>query len=537
MPQHAQPCLVADSLSYSLASGRTLFADVSVSIFPADRIALVGKNGVGKSTLLQLFSQQRSPTTGTVTHKSLTLYVPQLSTLASGIQHQSVLGFLTMAADAWWEIEHMLETIFEKTLDLASSMDSLSGGELMQLSLAIALWRSPGLLLLDEPTNHLDYLAQERLAQALSQFKGALVVVSHKPSFLEHTTETTWELTPSGLRVFGGNYSLYREQKRLEREAKVRSHETARKELKRVKATAQSEQKRSAQSNRNAVRHRMTNRVTRGAAGNMKNWAEATAGKQKVAHEKAVENATQKVAETKVRTAKAMSIQLAASSNKQRTLVDIRGAELWVDERQLLRDLRLKVESGDRLAIAGPNGSGKSSLVKAIAGITDPSVCLTGGEQQIAGMKTVYLDQRYALVDRSKTILENMREANADIEYQLLRQQLGHFLFFNDDVHKSATVLSGGELARCAIAIITISNLDLLILDEPTNNLDIATVDQIVDALNDYEGTLCVISHDLDFLSRIRITHSLRVTKNTLSPTDYLPTEKSLYHSELLSVD
>ena len=123
MPQHTQPCLVADSLSYRfVAAGRAIFADVSVSIFPGDHIALVGNNGVGKSTLLQLFAQQRSPTTGTVTNKSSTLYVPQLSTLAPGIQHQSVLDYLTTAvSDTWWEIEHKLETIFDTTLDLASS--------------------------------------------------------------------------------------------------------------------------------------------------------------------------------------------------------------------------------------------------------------------------------------------------------------------------------------------------------------------------------------------------------------------------------
>ncbi|MEO1390635.1 MAG: ATP-binding cassette domain-containing protein [Cyanobacteria bacterium J06634_6] len=537
MPQHTHPCLVADNLSYTLASDRTIFAAVSASIFPGDRIALIGNNGVGKSTLFQLFSQQRSPTQGTLTSKASTCYVPQLSSLAASIRHQSVLDFLTTMADTWWEIEHTLKTTFNTTLDLASSVDSLSGGELMQLSLAVALWRSPDLLLLDEPTNHLDYLAQEQLLQGLSQFKGALVVVSHKPLFLDQATDTTWELTPTGLRVFGSSYSRYREQKRLDQAAEMRSHETARKELKRAKATAQSEQKRAAQSNRTGVKHRLTNRVDRAAAGSLKNRAEVTAGNQKSAHEKAVETASQKVAETKVRTLKAMSIQLAARSQKQRTLIDIRDADLWVDERRLLQAVRLKVNSGDRIAIAGPNGSGKSSLVKSIVGTENASARLTGREQQIAAMKTVYLDQTYALVDRSKTILENMHQANPAIEYQLLRQQLGHFLFFNDDVYKSAAALSGGELARCAIALLTSSELDLLILDEPTNNLDIATVNQMVDALNDYSGTLCVISHDLNFLSRIRITHSFRVRQNTLSPTDFLPSESSLYYSELLKAE
>lgn len=533
MPQHIQPCLVADSISYGPVSGQIMFTSVSVSIFPGDRIALVGSNGVGKSTLLQLFAQHKLPTQGTISNKVSTFYVSQLSAPAPESKHQSILDFLTTTADTWWEIEHKLEAIFETKLDLAASVDSLSGGELMQLSLATALWKSPDLLLLDEPTNHLDYLAQEKLIQALSQFKGALVVVSHKPLFLDCITKTTWELTPSGLRVFGGNYSLYRDQKQSEQQAKVRSHDTARKELKRAKATAQSEQKRAAQSNRTGIKHRLTNRIDRAAAGNLKNRAEATAGKQKATHEKAIEIASQKVAETKVQTVKAVSIQLAARSQKQRTLIDIRDTDLWVNERRLLQAVQLKVSSGDRIAVAGPNGSGKSSLIKSIVGIAEASVRLTRGEQQIADMKTVYLDQQYAFVDRSKTILENMHQANPAIEYQLLRQQLGHFLFFNDDVHKSAATLSGGELARCAIALISISALDLLILDEPTNNLDMATVDQIIDALNEYKGALCIISHDLDFLSRINITHSFHIKQDTLTPTNYLPSNSSLYADEL----
>ncbi|MGL5193375.1 MAG: ATP-binding cassette domain-containing protein, partial [Chroococcales cyanobacterium] len=146
----------------------------------------------------------------------------------------------------------------------------------------------------------------------------------------------------------------------------------------------------------------------------------------------------------------------------------------------------------------------------------------------------VYLDQSYGFVNRQQTILENMQSANPQLSYQLLRQQLGHFLFFNDEVYKSAAVLSGGELARLAIAMISISEIDLLILDEPTNNLDIETVEQMIQAINDYQGAIWVISHDLDFLSQIQINQAFKIKDQSLQPTTFLPQDTEAYYQELL---
>ncbi|MBP5977710.1 ABC-F family ATP-binding cassette domain-containing protein [Brasilonema sp. CT11] len=526
--------VLAENLAYELSSTRTLFEGVQISIDQGDRIALVGSNGVGKSTLLKIIAGQLSPKTGSVTRQGSIYYLPQISTIKQNIKADTVVNFLSSIYEEWWKIEDVLESKFSTTLDLSLPLFDLSGGELTKLFLAIGLSSEPKVLLLDEPTNHMDLKALESLRFFINDFDGAFVIVSHKPFFLDQVTDITWELTPEGVKVYGGNFSLYREQREIELEARVRSHEVARKELKRTKASALQEQTRAAQSRQKG--RQLAGSIPKIVAGAMKRKAEVTAGIAKQKHEAAIEKATQKFAETKVKTTKATSLQLQQRSQKHRNLIDIQGANLKVGEHLLIENIQLHVSSGDRIVIAGANGSGKSSLAKAILKMENTTAILESGEILLApAMKAVYLDQTYELVNRKQTILENMQAANPNLNYQLLRQQLGHFLFKEDDVNKNASVLSGGELARLAIAIISISEIDLLILDEPTNNLDIETVDQIIEGINEYQGTLWLISHDLDFLSRINIIQAYKLSQQQLQQMTSLPDEMERYYPELLS--
>ncbi|KAF3886421.1 MULTISPECIES: ABC-F family ATP-binding cassette domain-containing protein [Nostocales] len=539
--------LLAENLGYELSATRVLFKGVHLSIAEKDRIALVGSNGVGKSTLLKILAAQLNPTTGSITRQGTIYYLPQISTIKQESKAETVLDFLSSISEEWWDIEAILETQFNTNLDLSLPLFNLSGGELTKLFLAIGLAQQPKLLLLDEPTNHMDLMALESLKGFLNNFEGAFVLVSHKPFFLDQVTEITWELTPEGIKVYGGHFSLYREQKETELEAALRSHEVARKELKRAKASALQEQQRAAQSRKRG--EQLAGSIPKIVAGMMKRKAEVTAGIAKQKHEAIVEKATQKFTETKVRTAKATSIQLEERSQKRRNLIDIQGANLWVGESLLIKNIQLHLSSGDRITVAGANGSGKSSLAKAILPklATDDARYLTNKlsielkDSSTAILasrsttKAVYLDQTYEIVNRTQTILENMQAANPNLSYQLLRQQLGHFLFKYDDVNKPASVLSGGELARLAIAIISISEIDLLILDEPTNNLDIETVNQMVESLNEYQGALWIISHDLDFLSRIDIHQAYKLSQQTLQMTTYLPSKPEQYYQELLT--
>ncbi|BAY19326.1 ABC transporter-related protein [Nostoc sp. HK-01] len=526
--------LIAENLSYELSDMQPLFSGIQGSIAMGDRIALVGRNGVGKSTLLKIIAGQIQPKSGSVFRQGSIYYLPQISTIQESINADTVLNYLISIADEWWNIEEILQTQFNTTIDLSLPMANLSGGELTKLFLAIGLSQQPSLLLLDEPTNHIDLPALESLRQLLLNFAGAYVIVSHKPFFLAQVTAVTWELTPNQLKVYGGNFSDYRRQKQIELEVAMRSHEVARKELKRTQAAAMQEQQRTAQAQRNGRAKFLNGSIDRMAAGLIKTKAEAAAGTAKTKHEAAVAKATQKVNETKIKTTKVTSVHLEESNQKRRNLIDIQGANLWISNRLLIQNIQLHISSGERIAIIGANGSGKSTLAKAILGMEKETVLLESGEILITPvMKAVYLDQTYQLVNRQQTILENMQSANSNLSYQLLRQQLGHFLFKYDDVHKSAFVLSGGELARLAIAMISISEIDLLILDEPTNNLDIETVEQMVIGINEYQGALFVISHDIDFLSRININHSWQVKQQSLQMKSYLPNQLEQYYQEI----
>ncbi|MBD2344936.1 ribosomal protection-like ABC-F family protein [Anabaena subtropica] len=526
--------LVAENLTYELSLEKTLFQGINVSVEESHRIALVASNGVGKSTLLKILAGQLHPDAGSVSQHSSIYYLPQISTIREELNTDTVLNFLSSISDEWWQIHEILQTKFHTEIDLYLPVNNLSGGELTKLFLAIGLAQEPDLLLLDEPTNHMDLQALESLREFLVNFSGAFVIVSHKPFFLDQVTDITWELTPNGLKVYGGNFSYYRQQKGIELEAALRSHEVARKELNRVQTTAMQEQQRAAQAHRNGRTKFLDGSIDRISAGLIKTKAEASAGTAKKKHEVAVAKASQKVADTKVKTHKVTSIQLEQKSHKRRNLINIQGANLWVSERLLIENIQLNILTGDRISIIGANGSGKSSLVKAILGTDKQTTVFQSGEVSLAsGIKSVYLDQSYELVNRQQTILENMQAANPSLNYQQLRQQLGHFLFKYDDVHKSASILSGGELARLAIAIISISEIDLLILDEPTNNLDIETVEQMISAINKYQGALWVISHDIDFLSRINITHSFQLKKQALKMTNHLPSTPEKYYQEL----
>jgi len=478
------------------------------------------------------------PSSGSVVRECIVYYLPQVNTIRQEIKAITVFNFLSSISDDWWEIENILEAALGTSIDMSLPVGSLSGGELTKLFLAIGLSRHPSLLLLDEPTNHMDFAALETLKNFLVGFTGGFVIVSHKPFFLDQVANTTWELTESGLKVYSGNYSAYKTQKETELKVAIRTHEVAKKELRRVRDAALEEQKRAARSRRKGRLQAQDRSMGKAERDFFANRASTSAGSASKKHEESVAKATQKLLDSKIKTNKVTLVRLEeGSSKKGRNLIDIQGADLKIGSLLLIENIQLHISSGERIAISGANGSGKSSLIKAVLGIGQDNcqAFFESGKVLVArGMKVVYLDQTYELVNRELTILENVQKANSSLEYQLLRQQLGHFLFFNDAVNKKAEILSGGELARLALAMISVSEIDLLVLDEPTNNLDLETVAQIIEALSEYQGAIWVISHDIDFLSNIQINKAFKIKDCGWQSTVYLPDEAEKYYQELL---
>ena len=533
-----QSLLSAYDVAYEFAVGKTLFKGINAGINQGDKIALIGANGVGKSTLLKILADRIQATSGSVVSNASIYYLPQISTISRENQDKDVLSLLCSVSDEWWEVTRSLESKLNTFLDLSMPVGSLSGGEITKLFLAVGLCREPNILLLDEPTNHMDFWALESLRAFLNEFSGAFVIVSHKPFFLDQVANTTWELTAEGVNVYGGNFSLYKEQKEAKIKGTLRIHEAARKELKRAKEVALKEQKRAARSKREGRLQAFDGSMGKAAQHFFANRASASAGRGATKHQAAIAQATQKLEESKIKKNKVTNIHLEEGSSKRgKSLIHIQGATLKIGTHALITNIHLHIVYGDRIAISGSNGAGKSSLIKAILGMgheTNPT-SLDSGEVLVSqDMKVVYLDQNYDLLDREKTVLENMQAANSSLDYQDLRQQLGNFLFLNDEVNKSVSVLSGGELARLALAIVGISEIDLLVLDEPSNNLDIETVERIVEALDEYQGALLVISHDLEFLSSINITKAFKLKDKALQSTAYLPNETEQYYQELL---
>lgn len=524
--------ITANKISYTLHA-RSVFSDITFAINQGDRIGLVGQNGAGKSTLLKIIAGILKPSAGSVEGKGRVYYVPQLDlellqseeTVGDYLFHQNIDQVKFTVA---------LRKLFKMSgFDATRSLKTLSGGEMVKLELAIASLSAPDVLLLDEPTNHLDVIAIEALKNFLVHFNGAYIIVSHDPLFLDLTVSAIWELENGTLHSFGGDFSFYRERKRLLEQGRERNYQAAKKEVQKYRASLEHEQERAAHSARGKGKagDRSQSRMERGFK---KNQASTTAGQLKIKALQRLDEAQTKAESLRGKTRKKTHVDLAASDNaKGRTLFRLTDASLIVADTQLLEHISVEMRYGDRIVLIGKNGTGKTALIKALLGV-DSMFSLQGELYKPKDVRIVYISQKYEIVNPHLTLFENMKAFGSDDE-QAIYNQLGHFLFdARRDANKKASTLSGGEVARLAFAMVTSAPIDLLILDEPTNNLDLETIGVIIEALKDFSGGILVVSHNIDFLCQLEINRAYAIYKKELHSMRTRPAQEKEFYNELI---
>jgi len=461
-------------VTHNLAVGfqEELISAINNGILQGDRIGIIGSNGSGKTTLLRTLAGLEESLAGSVMSKGKILYVSQIHT-----------------ADLF-----------------------RSGGQQSIAILTEAFGKNPDVLLLDEPTNHLDVHAKQSLIRMIQSFKGAVVCISHDVWFLEQITNKLWIIVDSRIRSFTGTYTEYKQELERNEESRMRKLEVVAKEQRKLSESLKRESARSARSEKTGKAQKTDRSTARGAQGFFKEQSEKAAAKTKKRFDRIKEKIGEQADSLKVAKKKKVSGSIVTASEGA-SLFHVRDADLLVQGRRIVSRLSLDMDKGDRIAIVGRNGSGKSALIKALLGHED--FVLEPKPYVSPSIRIEYLDQHYTIVDPEKTVLDNSVDFSGT-DPERVRQHLSHFLFGDNDlVARKAKTLSGGMTARLAFVMLTVSPIDLLILDEPTNNLDMETVDDIVGLLGEYEGGLLVISHDIDFLERIKVQRVVMMSEHS----------------------
>lgn len=513
--------IVCQDVSFAWADGTGVLTGLDTA-FARGRTGLVGRNGSGKSTLLALIVGELRPASGSITVDGEVGYLPQTLTLGVKWTVADLLGIAdkrealhaiesgdmsdearTVLGDDWDIEERALAELHRfgfgsiaNTVDvLDRTLGTLSGGEAMLVGLAGLLLRPPAITLLDEPTNNLDRAARERLYEAVADWPGVLLVVSHDRELLEHVNRIA-ELRDGTIRTFSGPFSAYLEALAAEQEAAERKVRAAEADVRRERRQLAEAQTKLARRQRYATTDRVNKRKPKIVMNQRKSEAEVSAGKHRIAQAEKVEQAREALdsARADVRDDDRIRIDLPATTVPAgRTVLEVAGT-----------GDTLAIRGPERVALQGRNGSGKTTLLRAIVGDS------AGGDLRITHgpVRLAYLPQRLDVLDDSLSIVENARAAAPDATPQEIRAGLARFLVRGDQVQTKAATLSGGERFRVSLACLLLADPPprLLLLDEPTNNLDLASVEQLIDALAAYRGALIVASHDLPFLHEIGIT-------------------------------
>ncbi|MGW7203647.1 ABC-F family ATP-binding cassette domain-containing protein [Streptomyces sp. NPDC054837] len=518
--------LTCTSLSFAWPDGTPVFEDLDIAFGPG-RTGLVGVNGSGKSTLLKLIAGELTPADGAVRVAGEVGYLPQSVTLDTALKVDEALGIADRRAalhaieagdvaeahfetvgDDWDVEERALATLSELGLGhigLDRTIGEVSGGESVLLRLAALLLRRPDVLLLDEPTNNLDLYARRRLYGAVASWPGVMIVVSHDRELLDLVDQIA-DLRSGEVTWYGGTFSAYEEALAVEQEAAERMMRVAEADLKKQKRELSDAQMKLARRKRYGQKMWDQKREPKIVMGARKRAAQESAGKHRIMHEERLAEARERLDEAveAVRDDDEIRVELPYTAVPPgRNVLTLMDLELAYGARVSGGfDLR----GPERIALIGRNGAGKTTLLRTVAGELEP----VAGEAT-AHVPLRFLPQRLDVLDDELTVAENVARFAPGATNNRVRARLARFLFRGARADQQAATLSGGERFRAALAALMLAEPapQLLMLDEPTNNLDMASVRQLTTALESYEGALIVASHDLPFLESIGITRWL----------------------------
>ncbi|TCZ64134.1 ABC-F family ATP-binding cassette domain-containing protein [Flaviaesturariibacter aridisoli] len=507
---------------------RTIVKDATWHIHPQERIGLVGYNGTGKSTLLKVLVGEYQPSNGTVErgrntsigylHQDLLsfetsesiLQVAQhafdravaigkeLDELTKKLETEQTDELLHLYSDKLHEFEEaggyemeyktgeVLQGLGFSNADLQRPYQEFSGGWRMRVLLARMILQQPDLLLLDEPTNHLDLPSIEWLEKYLLHYKGAVVMVSHDRFFLNRMVKKIVELYQRELHFYTGNYEYYEQEKELRIEQQQRAYENQQDYI------------------------RQNERLVERFRAKASKAAMAQSIMKKLDKLDRIEDVGIERPD--------LRINFAIDKVPGKVLCELKGVTKKFPSLTIVENASAEIERGDKIALVGANGKGKSTLLRIIAG-TEP----IQGERKWGHNvdEAFYAQHQMEALNGNNTLIDELKDAGSKKTEQELRTLLGCFLFSGDDADKKIKVLSGGEKARVALAKTIISKANFLLLDEPTNHLDIHSNELLIDALNRYEGTYVLVSHDRYFISKTAnkiweiVDHEIREFKGT----------------------
>lgn len=525
--------LILQNVSYQHPNKELLFHNIHLTVNNHDKIALIGNNGTGKSTLLKIIAGELHLYEGQRTIETPPYYIPQLfgqynhCTIAQALRIDDKLFALSAIIDGQvteqnlhllnddWTIEERSREALQywqlDNLDFNQPMASLSGGQKTKVFLAgIQIHEAP-FVLMDEPSNHLDSAGRELLYQFIETTSSTLIIVSHDRKLL-NLLDTVCELNDRGITIYGGNYDFYATQKQVEGNALQHDVQSREKALRKAKEKERETLERQQKLDARGKRKQEKAGVARIMMNTLRNSAEQSTSKIRNAHAEKIDGIAQELQtlRSELPGIDTMKFGFDNSALHQGKILFTATHVNHGYSNQLLwkHNLDIVITSGERIVIKGLNGSGKTTLLHIILGKLEPNA----GKVYRNINNCVYIDQDYSLIDNQYTVYEQARQYNhAGLQEHEIKIRLTRFLFTKEDWDKPCMALSGGERMRLILCCLTIGHRspEMIVLDEPTNNLDIQNIKMLTAAINEYQGTLIVVSHDEHFIAQVQVTRTI----------------------------